>query len=82
MDTLTLLDVAGVARRLNRSRAWLYANRRRLETAGFPVPLPIVGRWDPAAVDAWIAAQGRTDAAIRRGAAKERLDAAFGVKAA
>jgi hypothetical protein len=37
-------------------RRW--RRRRALEAAGFPPPVPALGnRWDPAAIDRWLATQ-------------------------
>lgn len=47
---------AEVAAALGRSLDWYYRNITRLRAAGFPAPLPIVRRYDPAAVRRWIAA--------------------------
>lgn len=74
-----LIDIAAVARRLGRSRSWFYEHRKELERQGFPAPLPIVDRWDPAAVDAWIAGCGRMAQAVQKDHAKRALDAAFGL---
>lgn len=48
-----------LSNRLGRSADWLYRNRRKLEAAGLPAPLPGPGhrRWDRAAVDRWLAGQ-------------------------
>lgn len=55
-DRLTW-STAEVAAALGVSRGWLYRHGRALHAAGFPAPLPIVRRYDPAAVRAWIASQ-------------------------
>jgi predicted DNA-binding transcriptional regulator AlpA len=54
-----LLDPRRAAARLGRSLDWFYRNRKRLEAAhGFPPPVGgCGGRWDPAAIDAWLDAQ-------------------------
>lgn len=48
---------ADVAAALGHGLGWFYQNVRRLRAAGFPPPLPVVRRYDPAAVRAWIVAQ-------------------------
>jgi hypothetical protein len=39
---------------LRRTSAWFYAHRDDLEVAGFPKPVPVVGRYNIAAVQAWL----------------------------
>ena len=75
----TLLCAAGVARRLGRSRAWFFAHRTELEAKGFPKPLAVVGRWDPAAIDRWVAGESKLEAAALKQTQKRALDAAFGL---
>ena len=49
-----LTDVE-VAAKLGRDRAWFARNKKRLiEKEGFPPMLPILRRWDEAAIDAWL----------------------------
>jgi hypothetical protein len=43
-----------VARLLRRSIKWLSEHRGELEAAGFPKRVPVVGRYDPAAIRAWL----------------------------
>jgi predicted DNA-binding transcriptional regulator AlpA len=74
-----LLNAAAVARRLGRGRSWFYENRADLERIGFPRPIPVVGRWDPARVDEWVARGGRMDKATREHNAKRSLDEVFGL---
>lgn len=49
-ETLTPKEVAG---RLRRSYDWFLRNRKRLEQAGFPKPMPVVGNYDAAAIEQW-----------------------------
>lgn len=54
------LSAAAVARQiLGRSPSWFYSHRADLEAAGFPKPLPVLNRYDPAAVKAWL--HGKAD---------------------
>jgi predicted DNA-binding transcriptional regulator AlpA len=78
MDDCCTYSLAEVGVRLGRSRAWMYANLAKLQRAGFPEALPIVGRWSRAGIDAWIEAQGRMGAAVRQHTVKGGLSAAFG----
>lgn len=49
------LDEVQVAAKLGRNRQWFASNKKRLiEEEGFPKPLPILRRWDEAAIDAWL----------------------------
>lgn len=49
------LSAAAVARLiLGRSPSWFYSHRDELEKAGFPQPLPVVNRYDPEAIKAWM----------------------------
>ena len=55
MTDRTLLDRAGVARRLNVTVEWMYQHLASLED----FPKPVFGvmrgsRWDPAAIDSWL----------------------------
>lgn len=56
--TRELLTGPEVARRLRRSQKWLAENRSKLEKAGFPAPLPVIGRYDSKAIDAWLDRMG------------------------
>ncbi|HVB81211.1 MAG TPA: hypothetical protein VNE82_14830 [Candidatus Binataceae bacterium] len=73
-----LLNIAGVAQRLGRSRAWFYQHRSELEAVGFPRSIPVVRRWDPAAIDRWLEQQDKNSRAATKHDARSRLDAAFG----
>jgi hypothetical protein len=48
---------ADVAAALGHRTHWFWRNRAKLSAAGFPLPLPIVRRYDPAAVRRWISGQ-------------------------
>ena len=49
------LDDVEVAAKLGRDREWFRRNKRKLiEEQGFPRPLPILRRWDEAAINAWL----------------------------
>lgn len=74
-----LLDASEVAKRLGRSRSWFYDHQKELDAAGFPRPLPVVDRWDPAAIDAWLAAQRGLAAAACKDEARRARRAAFGL---
>lgn len=39
---------------LGKSPGWFYAHKTELEAVGFPKPLPVVKRYWPAAVRAWL----------------------------
>jgi predicted DNA-binding transcriptional regulator AlpA len=67
------------AKRLNRSRSWFYKHREKLRRRGFPDPLPVVDRWDAAAIDAWRLRQATMCAAVRNDEEDAALDAAFGL---
>jgi hypothetical protein len=43
---------------LKRTPGWFYAHRQIMEKAGFPKPIPIVGKYHPGAVQAWIDRNG------------------------
>lgn len=75
----TLLDAPGVARKLNRSRSWFHEHRRELESRGFPRPIPVVGRWDEAAIDNWISGARKLERSVQQDDARRRCDAAFGL---
>jgi len=51
-----LLNTRQVAARLGRTLNWFYRNKKRLENEHeFPHPVGgCGGRWDPAAIDAWL----------------------------
>jgi predicted DNA-binding transcriptional regulator AlpA len=75
----TFLHAADVARKLCRSRSWFYANRTRLEARGFPPPVSVCGRLDGDKIDAWIEADGKLTASVRKLDKKRSLDEAFGL---
>jgi predicted DNA-binding transcriptional regulator AlpA len=53
-----LLTRGEVAAKLKRSMNWLNRHIRNLQTEhGFPKALPVIGRWDGRAIDAWIQRQ-------------------------
>lgn len=55
---IPLLTARDVARLLGWSVDHWYRRRRALEAAGFPRPIPELGnRWDPNAIEAWLAAR-------------------------
>ncbi len=64
MSIRPLLTAREVAQLLGLTRAAWYRRRPALEAAGFPPPVPALGnRWDPAAIDRWLAEQrGETPA--------------------
>jgi len=74
-----LLHAAEVAGKLGRSRSWFYANRKRLEARGFPLPVSVCGRWDEHKIDAWIEADGNVTSSVRKIGEKRSLDKAFGL---
>jgi hypothetical protein len=43
---------------LGKSPGWFYAHRPELEAAGFPKPLPVIGRYWPPAVQVWLDRNG------------------------
>jgi predicted DNA-binding transcriptional regulator AlpA len=58
MSVRPLLTTRDVAALLGISVAYWYRRRRELEARGFPPPIPALGnRWDPVAIDRWLAAQ-------------------------
>lgn len=69
--SVRLLSYADVAACLAVTRSWLHRNRRALAVQhGFPPPVPGMGlRWDPLAIDAWLATQRQEN--------KEKLFASF-----
>lgn len=58
-----VLNTRTLCRKLGRSPAWLYRNRKRLEAQGFPAPLPGFGWhcYSEAAVDAWLNPPARVE---------------------
>jgi hypothetical protein len=52
-----LLNTRTLAERLDVTVDWLYHNRARLAALGFPKKLPVLRRWDPRAIDDWLATQ-------------------------
>jgi predicted DNA-binding transcriptional regulator AlpA len=53
-----LLTARDVAALLGVTVSYWYRRRRALEAAGFPPPVPALGnRWDPVAIERWLAAQ-------------------------
>ncbi len=58
MNNPHLLTHTEVAKRLGHTPKWLYRNLKRLQReSGFPLAIPVVRRWDGAAIDRWIAAK-------------------------
>lgn len=53
-DTPRMIDLVSVARRMGRSRSWLYRKLDDLNRLGFPSPHPVIGRWDSAQVEHWL----------------------------
>lgn len=52
------VDLRGVAALLGKSLNWTHRHIRRLrDQHGFPAPLPLIRRYDPIAIRAWIARQ-------------------------
>lgn len=49
-----------IAAMLGRSPQWFARHRAELEARGFPAPLPVVGLYSPAAVQAWLDSAGGT----------------------
>lgn len=49
-----VLTASEVAQRCRRSVRWFLDNREQLQAAGFPAPLPGLGRWPAAAVEQWL----------------------------
>ena len=56
-----VLNKGETARYLGRSATWLLEHRNDLEKTGFPRPLPLVGGYDKAKVDAWLESIGVGD---------------------
>ena len=52
-----LLSHREVAEAMGVSSDWLYRHKRILETRGFPRPVPVIGRYDPLAIQRWQDAQ-------------------------
>ena len=55
---------ADCAAYLGRSQTWLAEHRAKLEAAGFPPKLPLIGNYDRKAIDAWLDEQGGLDSAL------------------
>jgi predicted DNA-binding transcriptional regulator AlpA len=53
-DTPRMIDLASVARRMGRSRSWIYRKMDDLNRLGFPAPHPVIGRWDSALIEGWL----------------------------
>jgi predicted DNA-binding transcriptional regulator AlpA len=71
-----LLTVRDVCRMLRRTSGWFYKHREELEAAGFPKPVPVIGRYDAEAIDAWLKTLrglDSTNEGSRRSAWAERL---------
>ena len=49
-----------IAAMLGRSPQWFAQHRAELEARGFPKPLPVVGLYNPAAVQVWLDSAGGT----------------------
>lgn len=73
------VNAAGAAKMLGRSRAWFYAHLEELAKRGFPDPLPVCGRWDPAAIDAWKTRSARMDCAVHAHRDDSDIDQLFGL---
>jgi hypothetical protein len=57
--TDSLLTAAQLAREmLKRTPGWFYAHRKKLESEGFPKPIPIVGKYHRDAAQAWLDKNG------------------------
>lgn len=71
MQGWQLLTDKEVARLLRRSVSWLSENRAELEQNGFPKRVPVIDRYDPVAIRAWLdrqanpAANGRDNLMAR-----------------
>ena len=58
----SLLTIREVCRLLRRTSGWFCSHRAELEAVGFPLPVPVVGRYDGRAVAAWLDRQaGRVE---------------------
>jgi predicted DNA-binding transcriptional regulator AlpA len=53
-DSKRILTAAEAAAYLGRSATWLARHSARLQEAGFPQPLPVVGGYDKMAIDNWL----------------------------
>lgn len=61
VETERPISAARVARDLlGKSPGWFYAHRTDLEARGFPKPVPVIGRYWPPAVRAWLDRTGGT----------------------
>jgi hypothetical protein len=50
---------------LGRSQSWLAEHRPKLEAAGFPPRMQLIGTYDRKAVDAWLDRQGGLEVALQ-----------------
>jgi hypothetical protein len=50
---------------LGRSPTWFMEHRARLEAAGFPPKLPLIGTRDRKAIDTWLDRQGGLEVALQ-----------------
>jgi predicted DNA-binding transcriptional regulator AlpA len=53
-NTPRMIDLASVARRMGRSRSWIYRKMDDLNRLGFPAPHPVIGRWDSELIEGWL----------------------------
>jgi predicted DNA-binding transcriptional regulator AlpA len=53
-DAKRVLTAPEAAAYLGRSATWLAQHAARLQMAGFPQPLPVVGGYDKVAIDNWL----------------------------
>lgn len=75
MTVRRLLTSRDVAALLGVTREYFYRRRATLEAKGFPPPIPALGnRWDPTAIDAWLARE-RGEAPAEPAGWEERLAA-------
>lgn len=73
------IDATGAAKMLGRSRAWFYAHLEELAERGFPDALPVCGRWDPVAIEAWKTRSARMYGAVRAHRDDCDIDRLFGL---
>jgi predicted DNA-binding transcriptional regulator AlpA len=73
------VDAKGAARMIGRSRSWFYLHRKELKKAGFPEALPVSEKFDPTAIEAWKARQGRMGQAVPEAREEEARNRAFGL---
>jgi predicted DNA-binding transcriptional regulator AlpA len=73
------VDAKGAARMVGRSRSWFYEHWKGLKKAGFPDPLPVSKKWDPTAIEAWKARQGRMGQAVLAAHEEQARNRAFGI---